>query len=658
MKWICLSVVAALCVLPGSVDGAGGRRPKEAERHAVGHAERRANRRHEEHKYDHRDPETHKKLLCDLCPPGTHWVEHCTKHQTTKCQICPDNHYTSVYNKWTECLYCNEFCLKLNQIMVEGCTKTHNSRCECLPGHYLNLEVCSPHKTCPSGKGVERTGTNERNTKCGKCKRGFFSSIRSSKATCQKHQDCSLQNLSIIDRGNRFRDNICAELAEPTHPPVVTGLNVSYHTETSHTGDLLLPSSPAKLGSHPSTFLQPQQKMSKSPDEQLARATTAIQLSSDHLTFEGSALAEVVPEATEEGPCVPTVVPFLAYSDAGNLTANVDQSSRQDGTLEDAPDDVFPQTESSAYYSGESQEEVDADNSSKDSQLPDFADYVITDITEKPTALPSLVDVEVSSDHKAPNQYYENKTFQSGVTELAMQPTKSGQDPPKPGPTDQLDDTDTPALDLAEIHSDRDFDDKDIWTNVAISVVVALLTFSSLTCLFVVVHPVCRGRVFIAAERFCARKTPKTYKPPIYTDKKDDSTTAEDNASVITGSDDTQSVVVDIDDDTDPKAVRPRSLASSTETLQDSFRDAQIYISEHIGTNWRSLSNHLPGKRLTEVQLDCIVEENRLVSDRAMKMLCKWKELNGSKANIERMAKGLEACGQKKIARKVREMGL
>ncbi|XP_019627857.1 PREDICTED: uncharacterized protein LOC109472516 [Branchiostoma belcheri] len=128
----------------------------------------------------------------------------------------------------------------------------------------------------------------------------------------------------------------------------------------------------------------------------------------------------------------------------------------------------------------------------------------------------------------------------------------------------------------------------------------------------------------------------------------------------MTGSDDSQSVVVDIDDDTDPKAcaVRPLSLASSTETLRDTFRDAQVYISEHIGINWRSLSNHLPGKRLTEVQLDCIVEENRLVADRAMKMLVQWKQLNGSKANIERMAKGLDACGQKKIARRVREMGL
>ncbi|KAI8500518.1 hypothetical protein Bbelb_220840 [Branchiostoma belcheri] len=647
------------------VEGAGSKRPKEVERHA---------RRKQENKYNHRDPETRERLICDLCPPGTHWVEHCTKQQTTKCQICPENHYTAVHNKAKECVYCNEFCTKPNQRAAEGCTKTQNRRCECLPGHYLNRELCSPHKSCPPGKGVARTGTPEKNTRCRKCERGYFSAVRSSTAPCRQHRDCSLQKLRIVDSGNRFRDNICGDMEEPTHPPVVSVLNVTYDAEMPHTVDLLLSATLPKPGSHPSssTFIQSLKNVSQSPDEQLVRATTAIQLSSDQLTSDSSTLAELVPVAEEEEPCNSTVVPFMAYSvDAGNFTAIVDQSTRNDSIRE--VDDIedfqtgsqlvdLPMPMPSHYYTGESQENSAVENPAEESMLPEFADSVMANITEGPTDPPSLETVaEIPSLHGAPDQHYENQIIQEERMELTTVTINSSQHPPKP-PT-KMDGTDTPALDVAEVVNAKDMGqgDKDLWIVVAMSLLAAMLAFSSVTCVFVVVHPICRSQVYGAILQLWPRTTSGTDEPPRYADNNNENTNvAEDNVSVTTGSDDTQSVVVDIDDVTDPKACagRPLSVASSIESVRDAFRDAQVYISEHIGINWRSLSNHLPGKRLTEVQLDCIEDENRRVVERAMKMLVQWKELNGSRANVERMAKGLDACGQKKIACKVREMGL
>ncbi|XP_078697509.1 uncharacterized protein LOC144925400 [Branchiostoma floridae x Branchiostoma belcheri] len=662
MKFICWSVLAVLCVLSADVEGAGSKRPREVERHA---------RRKQEHKYNHRDPETREKLTCDLCPPGTHWVEHCTKQQTTKCQICPEDHYTTVHNKAKECVYCNEFCTKPNQRVAEGCTKTQNRRCECLPGHYLNRELCSPHKYCPPGKGVARTGTSEKNTRCGKCERGYFSAIRSPTAPCRKQRDCSLLNLSIIDSGNRFRDTICGDMEEPTHPPVVSVLNVTYDAEMPDKDDLLLSATLPKPGSHPSssTLLQSLQNVSQSPDEQLVRATTAIQLSGDQLTSDSSTLADfvnVAEEEEEEEPCNSTVSPFMAYSDTGNLTAVVDQSTRNDSIRE--VDDIedfqtgsqmadLPMPMSSHYYTGESQENGAVENPVEESMLPEFADSVMANMTEGPTAPPSLETVaEIPSLHGAPDQHYENQIIQEERMDLTTVTINPSQHPSKP-PT-KMDGTDTPALDVAEVSNDMGQGDKDLGILVVMSLFAAMLAFSSVTCVFVVVHPICRSQVYGAILQLWPRTTPEAGEPPRYADN--DNSNVDDNASVMTGSDDTQSVVVDIDDVTDPKAcaVRPLSLASSVESVRDAFRDAQVYISEHIGINWRSLSNHLPGKRLTEVQLDCIEDENRRVVERAMKMLVQWKELNGSRANVERMAKGLEACGQKKIACKVREMGL
>ncbi|XP_035697985.1 uncharacterized protein LOC118431021 [Branchiostoma floridae] len=341
--------------------------------------------------------------------------------------------------------------------MVEGCTKTHNSRCECLPGHYLNMEVCSPHKACPRGKGVAQTGTTEKNTKCRKCMRGYFSSKRSSTAPCQKHRDCSLQNLDIIDRGNRFRDNICGDTAEQTHPPVASVLNVTFDTKMSSA--VLLSSAPSKLEYLPSTLLQPDQITLKSPDEQLTRAITAIQLSNDHLTTEGSAMGEVVPVATEEGPCDPADEPF--YSDDTNLTSIADQSLSKDNTKysERAPEDDFIQPEpqlvdlpmSSRYYTEKSQNEEDAVNSSKDSILPDFADSVFANITEEPTSLPSLGESEIPAHHETSDQNDENRNMHLDEDELTMQTTKSGQQPLDV----MMGTTDKPTQDVEETVTDR-----------------------------------------------------------------------------------------------------------------------------------------------------------------------------------------------------------
>ncbi|XP_035697549.1 tumor necrosis factor receptor superfamily member 11B-like [Branchiostoma floridae] len=171
-------------------------------------------------KFNHKDPTTGQRLLCDQCPPGTHLKDYCTADSPTVCQVCPDNHFTEYYNWEPECRYCNEFCAKPNQKMLTECTTKHNRRCECMTGYFLDLEICRAHRQCRRGYGVVRKGTPHSDVVCRKCRQGTFSDATSNTAPCRPHRNCSALGLAFKQHGSRHRDAICgdSDSVETDHP--------------------------------------------------------------------------------------------------------------------------------------------------------------------------------------------------------------------------------------------------------------------------------------------------------------------------------------------------------------------------------------------------------------------------------------------------------
>ncbi|CAH1240353.1 TNFRSF11B [Branchiostoma lanceolatum] len=185
-------------------------------------------------KFKHKDPSTGQRLLCDQCPPGTHLKDYCTANSPTVCQVCPDNHFTEYYNWEPECRYCNEFCAKPNQKLSSECTTTHNRRCECMNGYFLDLEICRAHRQCPRGHGVVRKGTPNSDVVCRKCKQGTFSDVTSNTAPCRPHKNCTTLGLTFKQHGSRHRDAICgASDSEKTG-----SLNNSSTTQTTEDDSL------------------------------------------------------------------------------------------------------------------------------------------------------------------------------------------------------------------------------------------------------------------------------------------------------------------------------------------------------------------------------------------------------------------------------------
>ncbi|XP_019637375.1 PREDICTED: tumor necrosis factor receptor superfamily member 11B-like [Branchiostoma belcheri] len=162
-------------------------------------------------KFKYKDPASGRRLLCDQCPPGTRLKDYCTANSPTVCQVCPDNHFTEYYNWEPECRYCNEFCGKPNQKVSEECTTTHNRRCECILGFFLDLEICRAHRRCPRGHGVVRKGTPNSDVVCRRCKQGTFSDETSNTVPCRPHRNCTALGLTFKRHGSRHRDAICAD---------------------------------------------------------------------------------------------------------------------------------------------------------------------------------------------------------------------------------------------------------------------------------------------------------------------------------------------------------------------------------------------------------------------------------------------------------------
>ncbi|XP_038665710.1 tumor necrosis factor receptor superfamily member 11B-like [Scyliorhinus canicula] len=146
---------------------------------------------------------------CSRCPPGQYMKGHCTNDHDTICAPCSANHYTQFWNYLQKCQYCNNFC-KESQYIKHECNATHNRVCTCKDGFFWKYEFCMKQKECLPGYGVKNAGTPYADTVCGKCARGFFSSVSSTTAACKKHTNCTELGLKLDILGTVWHDNLCS----------------------------------------------------------------------------------------------------------------------------------------------------------------------------------------------------------------------------------------------------------------------------------------------------------------------------------------------------------------------------------------------------------------------------------------------------------------
>ncbi|KAG7478375.1 hypothetical protein MATL_G00079820 [Megalops atlanticus] len=164
--------------------------------------------------YQRTDALTGDIVTCEMCPPGTYVLSHCTTDKRTQCGQCPDGHYTEIWNYVERCRYCGVFCTEEQYEKVK-CSPKHNRVCECKAGYYLSVGFCARHSACPPGEGVNQNepgscdlkGTAYADVQCTPCPKGYYSAVHSSTEGCQKHSQCADGERAIP--GGRRHNTFC-----------------------------------------------------------------------------------------------------------------------------------------------------------------------------------------------------------------------------------------------------------------------------------------------------------------------------------------------------------------------------------------------------------------------------------------------------------------
>ncbi|KAK6492607.1 hypothetical protein HHUSO_G1978 [Huso huso] len=149
-----------------------------------------------------------KEINCKKCPPGHRVAKDCGLGSDTDCTSCEDGTYMDFPTDLRKCLTCRKPC-GLHEVETAPCIPTVNRECLCKDNAYQLDGECMPHRQCPLGQGVYKTGTNMSNVLCKRCIHGYFSDVISSTATCKRHTNCIGNNLSVREFGNGTADNVC-----------------------------------------------------------------------------------------------------------------------------------------------------------------------------------------------------------------------------------------------------------------------------------------------------------------------------------------------------------------------------------------------------------------------------------------------------------------
>ncbi|KAM3603094.1 uncharacterized protein V6R79_016449 [Siganus canaliculatus] len=210
--------------------------------------------------YEHTDPESGTKLVCDKCPAGTYVSAHCSPVAVRECSPCPEDTFTRGENGIQQCHRCQPPC-PAGFVEKAPCTATQDRVCSCPPNSFLSLEgatECKPHSLCPPGTRVKKKGSETEDVLCKPCNKGTFSDVASKAMKCRTHTDCQAQGLVVLTPGTKDMDNVCGlpGTDAPSFPPVFedTRLLPAQHEGTT--------SSSSSSSSSPSSLTRLTQKAS------------------------------------------------------------------------------------------------------------------------------------------------------------------------------------------------------------------------------------------------------------------------------------------------------------------------------------------------------------------------------------------------------------
>lgn len=158
--------------------------------------------------YQHIDPTTGNKLVCDKCPAGTYVSSHCTEASIRECSPCPDSTFTRGENGVQQCHRCQRSC-QAPFVEKTPCTSTTDRLCMCPPGSFSQGGKCQRHSLCPPGWGVRKRGSETEDVSCRLCQRGKFSDVASDALKCQAHTDCLSLGLTLLIKGTEKTDSVC-----------------------------------------------------------------------------------------------------------------------------------------------------------------------------------------------------------------------------------------------------------------------------------------------------------------------------------------------------------------------------------------------------------------------------------------------------------------
>ncbi|XP_063071809.1 tumor necrosis factor receptor superfamily member 1B [Engraulis encrasicolus] len=110
---------------------------------------------------------------CKKCEPGTHLETGCTISSDTVCAECRSGYHTG-RNYHENCFRCSKCQADRGLRYAQNCSKTQNAKCVCQTGMFCikgyeapYCKECNKYKTCPPGKEIIRTGTENSDVVCG-----------------------------------------------------------------------------------------------------------------------------------------------------------------------------------------------------------------------------------------------------------------------------------------------------------------------------------------------------------------------------------------------------------------------------------------------------------------------------------------------------------
>ncbi|KAK7150966.1 hypothetical protein R3I93_012032 [Phoxinus phoxinus] len=162
--------------------------------------------------YQHIDPATGNKLVCDKCPAGTYVSSHCTEASIRECSPCPDGTFTRGENGVQQCHRCQRSC-QAPFVEKTPCTSTTDRLCMCPPGSFSQGGRCQHHSLCPPGWGVRKRGSETEDVRCRPCQRGTFSDVASDALRCQAHSNCASLGLALLINGTEKTDSVCGPVS-------------------------------------------------------------------------------------------------------------------------------------------------------------------------------------------------------------------------------------------------------------------------------------------------------------------------------------------------------------------------------------------------------------------------------------------------------------